>query len=87
MASKKDGILYIGVTDNLQRRVFEHKKGMIKGFTKKYWVKKLVYFEETNDIQSAILKEKRIKRWNRDWKIELIEKNNPKWKDLYLELS
>ncbi|MCL4386917.1 MAG: GIY-YIG nuclease family protein [Patescibacteria group bacterium] len=86
MASKKDGILYIGVTDNLIRRVFEHKEGLIQGFTKKYWAKKLVYFEETSDIKSAISREKRIKKWKRDWKKELIEKDNPNWDDLYSSL-
>ncbi|RJO61575.1 GIY-YIG nuclease family protein [candidate division WS5 bacterium] len=83
MASKKNGILYIGVTDNLIRRVFEHREGSKDGFTKKYWVKKLVYFEETPNIESAIKREKQIKRWKRDWKIELIEGANPEWKDLY----
>ncbi len=83
MASKKDGVVYIGVTDNLIRRVFEHKEGLTEGFSRKYFVKKLVYFETTNDVNSAIDREKQIKRWKRSWKIELIEKENPQWLDLY----
>lgn len=83
LASKKDGVLYTGVTDNLVRRIHEHKQELHQGFTKKYYVKKLVYFEETPDIKSAIKREKLLKRWKRDWKIELIEKSNPNWDDLY----
>ena len=83
LASKKDGVLYIGVTDNLERRISEHKNRLHEGVTKKYFVAKLVYFEETNDIESAILREKQMKKWNRQWKINLIEKNNPNWKDLF----
>lgn len=86
LASKKNGTLYIGMTSNLIRRVYEHKEGFIEGFTKKYNVKTLVYFEATNDINSAIAREKRLKKWNRQWKIELIEKTNPNWKDLYFDL-
>ena len=65
------------------RRVYEHKEGLVEGFTKKYKVDRLVYFEEMNDIESAITREKRLKKWNRRWKIELIEKENTEWKDLY----
>lgn len=83
MASKKGGVLYIGVTSDLIRRAFEHRNGLIDGFTKKYFTKKLVYYEQTSDINSAITREKQLKKWKRDWKIELIEKNNPEWKDLY----
>ena len=83
LASKKNGTLYIGVTNDLVRRVYEHKQGLVEGFTKKYNVKQLVFFEETNDVESAITREKQMKKWNRQWKIELIEKNNPEWKDLY----
>ena len=86
LASKRNGTLYIGVTNNLQRRVYEHKNNLIKGFTKKYQVHRLVYFEHTDDIQSAIQREKRIKSWKRKWKLELIEKENPEWNDLYKEL-
>lgn len=83
LASKRNGTLYIGVTNDLVRRVYEHKEGLVEGFTKKYKVDRLVYFEETNDVESAITREKRLKKWNRQWKIELIEKENPEWKDLY----
>ncbi|TSC93707.1 MAG: putative endonuclease [Candidatus Berkelbacteria bacterium Licking1014_85] len=83
LASKKNGTLYIGVTNNLIKRVYEHKNNLIEGFTKKYQVHKLVYFEQTNDVKEAIEREKRLKKWNRRWKIELIEKMNLEWKDLY----
>jgi len=83
LASKKNGTLYIGVTGNLTRRVYEHKNKMIDGFTKKYSVDKLVYFEMYNDIRNAIEREKNMKKWKREWKIELIEKDNPNWDDLY----
>ena len=86
LASKRDGTLYIGVTNDLLRRVHEHKNSLIDGFTKKYKVKDLVYFEQTTDIESAIAREKCIKKWNRLWKRRLIEKENPEWKDLSLEL-
>lgn len=86
LASKKNGTLYTGVTDDLIERVDQHKKKLVEGFTKKYKVDKLVYYETTNDIRGAILREKRIKKWKRKWKIELIEKQNPEWKDLYYEL-
>ena len=68
------------------RRIFEHKNGLIPGFTKQYQVDRLVYFESTNDVKSAILREKQLKRWKREWKIKLIEKTNPKWQDLYYDL-
>ena len=87
MASKKNGTLYIGVTNNLTRRVFEHKQDLIEGFTKKHKVHSLVYYEHTNDIYSAIEREKAIKRGKRQWKINLIEQKNPDWKDLYSELG
>lgn len=74
--------MYIGVTNDLERRVYEHKNHLVKGFTEKYNVNILVYFEQTNDIQEAIMREKNLKKWNRRWKIELIEKSNFKWKDL-----
>ncbi|MFZ2189217.1 MAG: GIY-YIG nuclease family protein [Candidatus Magasanikiibacteriota bacterium] len=83
LASKKYGVLYIGVTNNIDRRTNEHKTGIIDGFTKKYWVHKLVYFEEYRSINDAIHREKCLKKWNREWKIKLIEKNNPEWKDLW----
>lgn len=86
LASKRNGTLYIGVTSNLIKRVYEHKNNLVDGFTRKYNVHKLVYHEETNDIQSALTREKQIKKWNRQWKIELIEKFNLYWKDLYYDL-
>jgi len=86
MTNKKYGTLYTGVTNDLVRRVSEHKQGVIKGFTKKYNLKMLVYYEIYNDIKEAIKREKAIKKWNRKWKIELIEKMNPDWNDLYNEI-
>ena len=86
MASKKNGTLYIGVTNNLVRRVYEHKEGLIEGFTKKYNVKILVFYEVYNDMYEAIKREKAMKKWLRKWKIELIEKTNPDWIDLYEEI-
>ena len=86
LASKRNGTLYIGLTNNLMKRVYEHKQGMVKGFTKKYHVDKLVYYEETNDANSAISREKQMKMWKRNWKISLIERTNPEWKDLYNNL-
>lgn len=86
LASKHNGTLYTGVTNDLLRRVSEHKSGAVDGFTKKYRVDKLVYFESTNDVRVAIMREKQIKKWYRKWKIELIEEQNPEWKDLYEEL-
>lgn len=86
MASRKNGTLYIGVTSNLKRRVFEHRNGIIDGFTKEYGVHKLVYYEEQGDINVAIKREKQLKKWRRIWKIELIEKQNINWDDLYQKL-
>ena len=86
LASKRNGTLYIGVTNNLIRRVYEHRNDLINGFAKKYKVHMLVYYEHTNDINSAIQREKRLKKWKREWKIELIETMNPDWHDLYEEL-
>ena len=86
LASKKNGVLYIGVTRNLIKRVYLHKKNSIGGFTKKYQVKNLVYYETYSDVNEAILREKRLKKWKRQWKIQLIENNNPQWNDLYHQL-
>jgi putative endonuclease len=80
--TNKSGTLYTGVTNNLERRVYEHKHHLVKGFTNKYNIDKLVYFEETNDINAAISREKQIKGWLRKKKIALIESMNPGWKDL-----
>ncbi len=87
MASKKNGTLYIGVTNNLIRRVQEHKLGNVEGFTKKYKVDILVYYEMTDDIYAALNREKQLKRWKRDWKIRLINEMNPGWKDLFFEIG
>ena len=84
MASKRLGTLYAGVTNNLDRRVYQHKNDLISGFTKRYGVHRLVWFEVYGDIREAISREKQIKGWNRAWKIRLIEKQNPEWKDLCL---
>ncbi len=86
MASKRNGKIYIGVTSDLIKRVYEHKNDLTEGFTKKYQVHNLVYYDKTQDIQSAIKREKQIKRWNRKWKLELIEDKNPEWYDLYDEI-
>ena len=86
LTSKRRGTIYVGVTNNLAKRVFEHKEGLVEGFTKQHQVKFLVYYEETNNIESAVQREKRLKKWKRAWKIELIEKSNPNWEDLYLNL-
>ncbi len=83
LASAKNGTLYIGVTSDLVRRVWEHREGMIPGFTKRYDVKMLVHSEEFGDIRDAIDRETRLKKWKRRWKLELIEKMNPDWSDLY----
>ena len=83
MASKKNGTLYIGMTSNLIRRVYEHKDNMHDGFTKKYGVHMLVYYEHTTDVNGAIAREKQLKKWKRQWKINLIEKENFDWDDLY----
>ena len=86
LASKKKGTLYIGVTSNLVKRIYEHKNDLVDGFTKEYAVHNLVYFETTESVESAIAREKKLKKWNRAWKIRLIEKNNSEWRDLYTEL-
>ncbi len=86
LASNHTGTLYIGVTNDLKRRVSEHKLGLVEGFTKKYDVKMLVYYEQTSNIEAAIEREKCLKRWKRDWKIKLIESMNPKWEDLSYKL-
>ncbi|MDD5334846.1 MAG: GIY-YIG nuclease family protein [Rhodoferax sp.] len=83
MASQKNGTLYVGVTNNLIRRVFEHKNDAVEGFTKRYAVHTLVWFESTSSIEAAIQREKQIKNWKREWKVALIEKGNPDWNDLY----
>ncbi|MCE7999694.1 MAG: GIY-YIG nuclease family protein [Rhodobiaceae bacterium] len=86
LTNKRNGTLYIGVTNNLVRRVHEHKKGLVDGFTKTHGVKRLVWFETHGSIESAIQREKNLKHWVRQWKIDLIEKDNPDWRDLYEEI-
>jgi putative endonuclease len=83
LASKIGGTLYIGATNDVVRRVCEHKTGVVPGFTTRYSVHRLVYFEQFSDIENAILREKRLKKWNRTWKIQLIEATNPNWDDLF----
>ncbi|MBR1126150.1 GIY-YIG nuclease family protein [Bradyrhizobium lablabi] len=83
LASSVGGTLYIGVTNDLIRRVAEHRLKLVEGFTEKYDVIRLVYFEQFDDAENAITREKRLKKWNRAWKIRLIEENNPNWDDLY----
>ncbi len=83
LASKRNGTLYIGVTSDLTKRVWEHKSGMVEGFTKRYSIHRLVWYELHENMESAITKEKRIKEWKRAWKLELIESVNPDWQDLY----
>ncbi len=86
LASKRNGTLYVGVSDDLVRRVYEHKHDLAQGFTQKYGVHMLVYFEECQNIESAINREKQLKVWHRRWKLRLIEEGNPLWKDLYSEI-
>jgi putative endonuclease len=86
LSSKPRGTLYVGVTNNLIRRVFEHKNKLIEGFTEQYDVNLLVWYESTESIESAIAYEKKLKRWRREWKIEMIEEQNPEWVDLYQQI-
>lgn len=83
LASRKNGTLYIGVTNNLVRRAYEHRQDAADGFTRQYAVKRLVYFETYDDVRIAIQREKTLKHWLRAWKVALIEKTNPEWRDLY----
>jgi putative endonuclease len=86
MASRKDGTLYLGVTRDLVRRVYEHKHKTLKGFTSRYDVDRLVWFETYDDPVNAITREKQIKKWRRAWKVQLIEETNPDWRDLYANI-
>ena len=86
LASERNGTLYIGVTNDIIRRVWEHKSDAVDGFTKKYGVHMLVYYEIHATMPDAILREKQMKRWNRGWKIQLIQKINPQWRDLYEDI-
>jgi len=87
LASRRNGALYIGVTNDLLRRIWEHRNELVDGFTKKYKIKQLVYYEISTCVEEAILYEKRIKKWSRDWKMRLIEKRNPNRIDLYDEIA
>jgi len=87
LASKRNGTLYIGVTSDLIQRIWQHKQKLIGGFTKKYNVGKLVYFEVHADVESAIIREKQMKKWRRAWKIRLIVSENPDWKDLFDDIK
>lgn len=86
LASQRNGTLYIGVTSNLPQRAWQHRNNVVEGFSKKYHTHLLVYFELHVDMEAAILREKQLKKWERQWKIELIEKQNPYWRDLYPEI-
>ena len=87
LASKPRGALYIGVTNDLVRRVWEHKEGLTVSHTKRYWIKHLVYFEAHATVESAIVREKKLKRWRRNWKDDLIEAENRDWRDLYDDIA
>jgi len=87
LASRRNGTLYVGVTNDLVRRVYEHKNNIIEGFTKRYNVHLLVHYEQCENAISAIQREKNIKAWYRQWKIRLIEETNPEWEDLYPEIA
>jgi len=87
LASKVGGTIYIGVTNDLVRRVYEHREGLIEGFTKQYQIRRLVYFEQFDNIELAIRREKNLKKWNRAWKVRLIEENDPDWTDLYPRIA
>ena len=86
LASRRNGTIYIGSTTDLPKRIYEHRRGLVAGFTRTYGVKRLVYVEIYDDISDAIVRERRMKEWQRDWKIRLIEKDNPSWKDLAVSL-
>ena len=87
MTNKRNGTLYVGVTSDLKKRVYEHREGLLPGFTEKYRLKRLVWFESHDEIAQAIAREKQLKRWRRAWKIALIEASNADWRDLWSEIS
>lgn len=87
MASKPRGVLYTGLTSDLLLRTYQHREHLMSGFTKRYWVDRLVYFERHDTFESSEKREKLVKRWRRDWKIQLIEKSNPTWRDLYSDFA
>ena len=86
LASGRNGTLYVGVTSDVVKRGYEHKQDLIKGFTNQYHVHKLVFFEMHSSMEAAITREKQIKKWNRSWKLRLIEKTNPEWRDLFSDI-
>jgi putative endonuclease len=86
LASKKNGTLYVGITSDLPKRIWQHKNNLVDGFTKRYQIHSLVYYEVCENVLSAIAREKEIKHWKRSWKMQLIESANPNWNDLYLTL-
>jgi len=86
LASKRNGTIYTGVTNDLLRRVYEHKNDLVEGFTRRYGVHRLVYYEKCDNAEAAIQREKRLKFWHRKWKIRMIEERNPEWEDLYDEI-
>lgn len=86
LASQRNGTLYIGVTSNLAQRIYQHKAHLAQGFTERYDVSRLVWYELHETMESAITREKQLKKWNRQWKLRLIEENNPTWRDLWLEI-
>ena len=87
LASARNGTLYLGVTSDLVNRIWEHREGVFEGFTKKYGIKHLVWFEVHTDVVAAITREKQLKKWHRDWKINMIQQWNPDWRDLYEEIT
>jgi putative endonuclease len=87
LSNQRHGTLYIGVTSNLVLRIWQHKNNLVAGFSQKYTLHKLVYFELLDDMDTAIVREKRLKKWNRKWKIGLIEEKNPEWNDLYSDIT
>ena len=87
LTNKRNGTLYVGVTNDITRRTWEHREGLNDSFTKRYDTKRLVYMEVHDNIEQAILREKKLKRWRRAWKLDLIEKENPNWRDLFDELN
>ena len=86
LASKRNGTLYLGVTSDILKRVWQHKNGLVEGFTKKYGIERLVYYENHKDAENAIKREKQLKKWRRAWKLELIEEKNSEWRDLYADI-
>ena len=86
LASRRNGTLYIGMTDDIAKRAWQHRNGIMPGFTKKYGVKLLVWLEQHDSRESAFMRERQLKKWNRSWKLQLIEKENPNWRDLWDDL-